>query len=131
MIDLREVIRDYLKSIVSRVYFQSAPPNAKYPYLVYDIPNYSEDGEVQSLIVVDIDGWDRPNNGDTTNLENIMAQINGDGDLQSPSGLNKTTLTTDNIVVSFYLDNKLALTDKDPLIKRRKYIYQARLFNKE
>lgn len=131
MIDLRTVIKSYLKSIHPRVYFQSAPDNAVYPYIVYDIPNYSDDGETQSLIVVDIDGWDRPNNGDSTVLENLMTSINGDGDLKTPSGLNKKTLTTDKIVVSFYLDNKLPLTDKDPLILRRKYIYQARLFTKE
>ncbi|MEK3855938.1 hypothetical protein [Cytobacillus sp. FSL H8-0458] len=131
MIDLRKVIRTYLKSVHPTVYFQNAPEDASFPYIVYDFPNLNSDGEVQSIVVVDIDGWDRPSNGDTIPLEILMEKIDGDGDLLKPSGLNKNTLTADNIAVSFYLDTKLPLVDDDPLIKRRKYVYQARLFNKE
>ncbi|MFY0758731.1 hypothetical protein AB1K32_07610 [Metabacillus dongyingensis] len=131
MIDLRKAIRNYLKGIHSSVYYQSAPKDAPFPYIVFDIPNYIDNGELQSLIVVDIDGWDRPNNGDTVRIETLMESINGNGNLHLPNGLNKNTLTTDKIVVSFYLDTKLPLVDDDPLIKRRKYTYQVRLFNKE
>lgn len=129
MIELRKIIKGYLKGIHPRVYFQSAPSDAVFPYVVYDIPNISDDGELQEIILIDIDGWDRPENGDTLPLEIIMASIEGDGDLFSPSGLNKRTLIAEKIAVSFYLETKLPLEDTDPLILRRKYTYQAKLFN--
>jgi hypothetical protein len=131
MIDLKIVINNYLKSIHPSSYFQFAPTDADFPYIVYHFPNVSSDGELQEINVVDIDGWDRPENGDTTVLENLMSKINGNGDLINPTGLNKRLLSNNNVAVSFYLDTKLPLTDTDPLIKRRKYVYQARLFNKE
>ncbi|MBO0962496.1 hypothetical protein J1P26_22640 [Neobacillus sp. MM2021_6] len=130
MIELRKVIKSYLKTIHPKVYFQAAPDDAPYPYIVYDFPNINSDGEIQEITVVDIDGWDRPSTGDTTNLENLMSLINGDGDLMAPTGLNKGVLSDDQIAVSFYLDTKLPLVDTDPMIKRRKYVYQARQFYK-
>ena len=129
MIELRKVLNNYLKSIHPRVFFQTAPSDATFPYVVYDFPNISDDGELQEIILIDIDGWDRPDNGDTMPLENLMASIDGDGDLINPTGLNKRTLAAEKIAVSLYLETKLPLTDTDPLIKRRKYTYQAKLFN--
>jgi hypothetical protein len=129
MIELRKAINTYLRTIHQRVYFQSAPSDAPFPYVVYDIPNINDDGELQELIIIDIDGWDRPEKGNTMPLEFLMDSINGDGDLINPTGLNKRTLTAEKIAVSFYLETKLTLTDTDPLIKRRKYTYQAKLFN--
>ncbi|WP_342432610.1 hypothetical protein [Neobacillus sp. FSL H8-0543] len=122
MINLRKALTAYLKNIHSRVYFQSAPGKVAYPYIVFDIPNYIDDGEFQEFMVVDVDGWDSPMNGDTSGLETLMESINA---------LNKTTLMTDDLAVSFYLDLKLPLIDPDPLIKRRKYVYQARLYKRE
>lgn len=130
MIDLRKILTNYIKYIHPRVYFQNAPEDAIFPYLVYDFPNIGSDGELQEIIVVDIDGWDRPGNGDTTILENLMAKVNGNGDLMLPTGLNKRLLIADRIAVSFYLESKIPLIDEDPSILRRKYTYQARLFNK-
>jgi hypothetical protein len=133
MIKIRTALQGFLKSIHPRVYFQTAPKNAPYPYIVFDLPNALDDGEYQEQILVDVDGWDAPADGDTTVLENLMAAINS---------LNKTVLTIDgfiapwqlirdNMAVVFYLETKLALTDDDPRIKRRKYTYQAKLFKGE
>jgi hypothetical protein len=131
MIDLRRALTAYLKGIHPRVYFQVAPDKAVFPYIVFDFPNLNDDGEFQEIIVVDIDGWDKPSDGDTMVLENLMASINGNGNMVTPSGLNKMTVIADDLAVTFYLDRKLPLKDPDPLIKRRKYIYQARLFKRE
>ncbi|MBT2722314.1 DUF3168 domain-containing protein [Bacillus sp. ISL-46] len=120
MINLRKALISYLKGIHPRVFYQAAPDKAVYPYIVVNFPNSSDDGEFQELFILDIDGWDRT--GDTTTLENLMVSING---------LNKKTLMADDLAVTFYLDRKLALTDPEPLIKRRKYIYQARLYKRE
>ncbi len=122
MIQLRKVLYPFLKSIHPRVYFQVAPESAQYPYLVYDFTQITSDGEEFETVAVDIDGWDMPTGGDTTALETLMQTIN--------DGLNKKTLTAEGLVVTFYLDRKIPLIDDDPAIKRRKYIYEARLFGR-
>ena len=118
MIEIRQVLSTYLKTLHPRVYFQVAPDNAIYPYLIYDIPSIYCDGEGGESVVLDIDGWDSNTTGDTTAVENLMLAINA---------LDKKVLTTDNMSVVFYLDNKMALTDTDKSIKRRKYTYSGRL----
>jgi hypothetical protein len=119
---LRETLYPYLKSIHPRVYFQVAPESAQYPYLVYDFTQIQNDGEEFESVAVDIDGWDMPAGGDTTALETLMQSVNG--------ALNKKTLTAEGLAVTFYLDRKIPLIDDDPAIKRRKYIYEARLFGR-
>jgi hypothetical protein len=122
MIELRKALHKHLKTIHTRVYFQQAPDNAQFPYLVYNMPSLNDDGEGHQLITLDIDGWDAPETGDTTALETLMASVN--------TGMNKKTIVTEDFAATFYLENKLSLTDDDPRIKRRKYVYQGRLFER-
>jgi hypothetical protein len=122
MISLRKELKVYLNSIHPRVYFQYAPDNPIYPYIVFDFPGFNDDGEFQEFIVVDIDGWDKPKNGDTTGIESLMESVNS---------INKKTFVTDDWVVTLYLDRKLPLVDPDSSIKRRKYVYQAKLYKRE
>lgn len=119
---LRELIHPFLKSIHPRVYFQVAPENAQFPYLVYDFTQITNDGEEFETVALDVDGWDIPAKGDTTELETLMQTVN--------DVLNKKTLTTEGLAVTFYLDRKIPLVDDNPGIKRRKYIYEARLFGR-
>jgi hypothetical protein len=120
MKNLRKILYPFLKSLHPRVYFQVAPDTAQYPYLVYDFTQITSDGEEFETVAVDIDGWDMPTGGDTTALETLMQTVN--------DSLNKKTLTAEGLAVTFYLDRKIPLIDDDPAIKRRKYIYDARLF---
>ncbi len=130
MKNLRELIHPFLKSIHPRVYFQDAPDNAQFPYLVYDFTQITDDGEGFETVAVDVDGWDMPENGDTTALETLMETVNGNGDAENPTGLNKKTLTAEGLAVTFYLDRKIPLRDDNKDIRRRKYIYEARLFGR-
>jgi hypothetical protein len=118
MINIRTAIQTYLKSKSSRVYFQVAPDDAIYPYIVYDIINIYDDGEETQLIALDVDGWD--NNSDTTTLETLMQTVD----------LNKQVLTTDNLSVAFFLENKIPLKDEEPQINRRKYTYTGKIYER-
>ncbi|HRC81342.1 MAG TPA: DUF3168 domain-containing protein [Sedimentibacter sp.] len=122
MKNLRKLLHQHLKSIHSRVYFQDAPDNAQFPYLVYDFTQITNDGEEFETVALDIDGWDMPAGGDTTALETLMQSVN--------DALNKKTLTAEGMAVTFYLDRKIPLLDDNKDIRRRKYIYEARLFGK-
>ena len=120
MLDLRKAILAKLKTIHPRVYFQSAPELASFPYIVFDIPNIYDDGEGTETATVDVDAWD--NSADTTALEMLIASVN--------AGLNKSTLASGNLTATFYLDTKIPLIDDDQTIHRRKYIYQAKIYKR-
>lgn len=143
MIDIRKALEAHLVSIVKEesyygfmspsqvyvvgsitpgIYFRKAPDDARYPYLVYNLPNNVDDGEGHLLSVLDIDGWDMPGNGDSTPLENLMADVD--------DGVDKSTLITDKFGAVIYIERKLTLDDDDERIERRKYIYQLKLFGR-
>ena len=121
MIELRKALHPRLRAIHPRAYFQRAPDTAQFPYITYSF-EMIPDGEGFELVVLDIDGWDMPDDGDTTGLESLMSYVK--------RSMDKKTLTTANLVVSFYLDRKLSLEDDNPKIIRRKHIYQGRLFER-
>lgn len=119
---LRKLVHSCLKSIHPRVYFQMAPDNAPFPYLVYDFTQITNDGEEFETVALDVDGWDMPAKGDTTELETLMQTVN--------DVLNKKTLTAEGLAGTFYLDRKIPLLDDNKKIRRRKHIYEARLFGR-
>ena len=121
VIELRKIINTALKTIHSRVYYRTAPDTAAFPYLVYDLPNSTDDGTLEQF-VLDVDAWDSIN-GDTTGLETLI-------DSADKSLHRKTITVNDNLAITFYRENRLTLTDDDPDIKRRKYIYQVRTFER-
>lgn len=120
MIKLRTQVQSILSAVNPRVYYQTAPESATMPYLVFDFSSAYDDGEEFQVITVDIDGWDEPSDGSTLALETLMASVN--------TALNKKTVITADLGVSFYLENKLSLQEADKRVKRRKYIYQARFW---
>ena len=121
VIEIREIIQTALKSVHSRVYYRSAPDTAVFPYLVYDLPNSTDDGTLEQF-VLDVDAWDSTN-GDTTGLETLID--NADKSLHR-----KTIIVGGDLAVTFYRESRLTLTDDDPNIKRRKYTYEVRTFER-
>lgn len=119
MKQIRTVISEKLKSVHPKVHHLKAPTDAIPPYLVYQV-SLQDLGDGLQLMTLDIDGWDTAE--DTTALEDLMARVN--------ELFNKKTIITDRLSVSIYTDRMLSITDDDPRINRRKYIFQGRLFER-
>jgi hypothetical protein len=120
VMELRKVIITALKTIHPRVYYQAAKEDAIFPYFVYDLPNSVDDGSLEQF-VLDIDVWG--DSLDTTEIETLIDRAD--------KSLHRKTITVNNdLSMSFYRDNRLALTDDDPRLRRRKYIYRVRTFER-
>jgi len=116
--ELRQQIQTLLKTIDDNIFFMVAKDNATFPYVVFDLPNSIDSGHLENF-VLDIDVWD--DNTDTTELEALCDSID--------SAIHKHTIVVDDTFgVVFYRDSRLTLTDEDPRIRRRKYTYQARVY---
>lgn len=120
MINLRIQLNNILKSIHPRVYFQVAPDTATFPYIVYDLPN-SFSNEEQDIFNLDVDIWD--NDSDTTEIETLSQLIWKD--------LHMYRHIDNNIQFSIYRMNRLALTDDDVRIRRRKLIFQVKYYDRK
>jgi hypothetical protein len=145
---VRQGIYTLLKTAHPRIWFQRAPKNAQFPYVTFDLPNSYDDGSVESF-VLDVDGWDMPANGDSTDLETMMGAVDG--------ALNGAVVTSEyvlygltmngffapaqpysvgglsvlkDLTLRILLDNRLAPQEDDPKIMRRTYVYQVKVFER-
>lgn len=119
---LRSAIVAILRAVHLRVYYQRAPDNAVYPYLVYELSNSVDQGDTEQF-VLDVDGWDRPAvQGDSMQLEQLMDTVD--------EALDRRVVTVDGTPVVIYRETRLPLEDDDVRLLRRKYVYQIRVFEK-
>jgi hypothetical protein len=119
-VDIRKAIQSELEALHSRVFFYAAPDNAVMPYVVFDLPNSVDSGTLENF-VMDIDIWDDKN--DTTALETLADKI--DMELHK-----KAILVVDSVGIVLYRSNRLVIRDDDTRIRRRRYAYQARTYQK-
>lgn len=111
-----------MKTIHPRVWYKKAPVSAQFEYLTYSFQNATADGEGFNLVVLEVDGWDMPLNGNTTRIETLMHEV--------AKKLDKKVLTSNDLAVAFYLNQKLDLDDEDERIERRKYTFEMRVFER-
>ena len=118
MINIREPITAKLKTLCPRVYYERAPMDAQFPYIVYAFPNSFMLDE-QEIWVLDVDIWDKPLNGDTTALDTLARGVADD--------LHRFTIYGPWAQV--YRQSRFSLDDDEPSIRRRKITFQVRLFD--
>jgi hypothetical protein len=120
VIDMRTALMTLLKTVHARVYFRIAPDNVAMPYVVFDLPNSIDGGALENF-VLDIDFWD--DDTDTTTIETLADSI--DAVIHK-----KAIFVEDKVGFVMYRNNRLNPPDDDPRIRRKKYIYQARSYQK-
>ncbi|WAA10331.1 hypothetical protein [Fervidibacillus albus] len=120
MYNIRKAIQPILKSIHPLVFFETAPNDTDTPYLTYVIQVYPE-GD-RKLVVVEIDGWDIPNDGSTVELERLMQTVNDE--------LDKKTIQTDEFVLTLFGDRQILVEEDDKRIKHRNFTYQGYMYER-
>ena len=119
IIEMRKALKSLITSVHAQNYFEEAPEDAAYPYIVVDFPNSNDDGTLEQFFI-DVDGWDKPSGGLTNDLEDLMDKVD--------NVLHRKTIYSNGLCMTLYRENRTNLRDPDKRIRRRKYIYQARTF---
>ncbi len=127
IVEMRKAIGAFLLTLHSDVHYQVVSKGAAPLHVVFDFTNSIDDGSMERF-VLEVDGWDSRTDLNTIPLENMMYAIDGDGDRVNPTGLHRKTFTLDGLGFVIYRENRINLFDENPLIRRRKYIYQIRTF---
>lgn len=118
VIDIRTEIQRVLKTVHSRVYFENAKDTTVYPYIVADLPNSVDFGDLENF-VFDVDFWDDAQ--DTTVLETLCNNID--------AVLHKQKFVIgDSVSFVIYRDNRINVKDEDERIRHKTYTYQLRAY---
>lgn len=119
VIDIRRELQRLIKTVHARVYYENATDTTVFPYVVFNLPNSIDSGDLENF-VLDVDFWDDDQN--TTTLETLCDNV--DAILHK-----KNVVISDSVGFVIYRDNRLNnVTDDDERIRRRKYIYQCRSY---
>ena len=118
VLELRAALDSDITDLGYAVYYEDAPTDGPYPYLVIELTDSIPDGANTEIFLMYINGWDI--GPDTTPLENMMFALN--------NRIDKKTYLVPGSTLSMRpeLDNKLSLNDPDVTLKRREYRYQVR-----
>ena len=119
MINLKTALNTLLRTIHNRVYFQTAPNSAQFPYLVYNLPS-SFTNEEQEILVLDVDVWDSAT--DSTVIETLASQV--------WTQLHRYRHIDNEIQFTIHRSSRLVLDDNDPRIRRRKLVFQLRFYDR-
>jgi len=112
------------------IYYEQASKNAKFPYIVFSFETILSEDESTNTFILNIDGWDAPSNGNTEPLEYLMENLDGDGSMENPTGLDNKVISTDKVTLVLRRELRFTIPDDDKTIKRRRYTYQVTLFEK-
>lgn len=127
IIELQKQIYDFLKTKSDRVYFEDAPDNATYPYIVYDMPSSFENYSNREDFLLEIDFWDNATN--TKPIETLVGDVDGDGDIKNPTGLHRKMIYIDGTLsAKIYKDGRFNIRDEDKRVKHRQLRYRVQTY---
>jgi hypothetical protein len=116
-IELLKIINNTLLSAHSRVYYEYAPADSTYPYVVYELTNTFKN-ELRYDVTLTIDIWDL--NKDSMPIETLVDNIDKSLDL-----LNNPT---DIVLPTFFLENRQTVYDTNQNIRRRQLKYTIQTY---
>ena len=127
VIKLRTDIQTFLKTLCDRVYYERATDTSTYPYIVFNLVDSREHEGNREDFDLEVDIWD--NAQDSTAIETLTGNVDGDGDLTSATGLHrKLFYTAGQISAKCYRDRRLAIIDEDVRIRHRQLRYYIQTY---
>ena len=125
--DFITAIYTRLNTLADRVYYGDViDPTIKIPYVTF---KYTSSTDIESLedFIIEVDITD--SGTDATRIENMVAAIDGDGALTSPTGLNYWRYGSGaRPTFRMFRINRLALPALDENILRRQLRYRVRTY---
>jgi hypothetical protein len=129
-IELKKMIFTFLETKTARVYASDAvPSNVALPYTTYSlISSFTDENQRLEVFTLLVDNWD--NNPDTTALEILTGNIDGNGDKVSATGLHEKKYFVSGLLQAcFYREVRLEIKDDDdPAIRRRQLRYTVQAY---
>lgn len=126
VIELQKQIYAFLKTKCDRVFYEDAPDDAIYPYVVYDFPSSLENYSNREDFMLDVDIWDNATN--TKPIETLVGDINGDGDIDIPTGLHRKLIYINGVSAKIYKEGRFNIRDEDKRIKHRQLKYRIQTY---
>lgn len=117
-IELRKIMNRVMGAVHSRIYYEDAPSEPTYPYIVYLFPDTDDQDNLETFMM-EVDAWDKPSNGSTIAVEELIGQID--------HVLNRKTFSSNGMFFSIYRESRRTINDPDKNLKRRQYEYQIRV----
>lgn len=117
-IELRKILNSVMNTVHERVYYEDAPSDPVYPYVVYVFPD-TDDQDSLETFMMEVDAWDKPQDRDTSKLEELIGKID--------NVLNRKIFHSNGVFFSIYRENRRTINDPDKNYKRRQYEYQIRV----
>lgn len=117
-LELRKVLNKVMGTVHDRIYYESAPSDPVYPYVVYIFPDTDDQDNLETFMM-EVDAWDKPIDGSTVDLETLIGNI----DLL----LHRRVFNSNGVFFSIYRESRRTITDSDKNLKRRQYEYQIRV----
>lgn len=120
--EIRKAVVTAIRAVHPRVYFQRAPEGAEYPYVAYSLTDSYDDGSLDRWMV-DVDVWDRSNDGDSLRIELLADAVD-----KALNGL--MVVPAPDLSFRFLRENRLTPETDDPRLLRRWYTYQVRVYER-
>ena len=109
-----------------RVFHPEATDDAVFQYIVFQLDSSSTGLSPREDFYLEINFWD--NKESTTELEDLVDAVDGDGDTEDPTGLNNRVIHNNKLSVIFHKENRQAIPDRDKRINRRQLRYVAQTY---
>ena len=108
------------------VYLEQAPPTATFPFVTFRLTN-SFEIERREDYQMTVDVWDNMEQStDPTYIDTLVRQIDGNGDIFSPTGLHRLQhYSTTTPSFRIYREAKWMVPDPEPSIRRRHIRYRV------
>lgn len=127
ILELKKQIQLFLKTKADRVYFRKANEKTAFPYVVFNFPDSDADFFEREDIILEVDIWDKSNI--TTTIDTLTGSIDGDGDIKSPTGLNRKSINIDShLRAKIYRINRYTIDDEEKKIERRQLRYKVKAY---